>query len=213
MVSVAMLAAGAGSLASGPVLLAAVERTTSTVVASGAWRRRAVAAALSATTAALSWAGWVRLGATPIWPAWCWACALGCGLALTDLRCRRLPFSLVATLAGGGATLLFAVTVVDGSWSRYGLACLAAVAVYCLASLVQFWAPEHTGGGDTALYAALALFLGWFGWDGLVQGLVIASGLTAVVALVVLVTSKSVNSRFPAGPSLIAGALLGILWG
>lgn len=208
MVSILVFAVGIGSLVAGPALLAAAERTTDTVMVIGVWSRFGVATAMSATTAALSWVGWLLLGVTTAWLAWCWTCALGCGLALTDLRCRRLPFPMVATLAGGYAALFFSGTLIDGAWFRFGFACAASVAVFGLASLVQVWAPEHTGGGDTALYAALALYLGWFGWDGLLRGLMIASGLTAVVALVVAVSSKSVNSRFAAGPSLLVGALV-----
>ena len=211
MMSILMPAVGAASIAAGPALLAATERTTGTVVVTGRLARIALPVAMSLMTAVLCWAGLSRLGATPIWLAWCWACALGCGLALTDLRCRRLPFPLVAALAGGGAVFMLWATVIDGTWFRFGFACMAMVAVLGLALLVQMCAPEHTGGGDTALYAALALYLGWFGWDGLLRGLLVASGLTALVALVVAVSSRSMKSRFPAGPPLLAGALVSIL--
>ncbi|MFE6612011.1 methyltransferase [Amycolatopsis sp. NPDC057786] len=173
--------------------------------------RFAVAATMSTATAAASWIGWLRMGTTPSWLVWCWVCALGCGLALTDLRCRRLPFPMVTALAGGCAVAFFGITLMDETWSRFGFACAAAVVAFGLASLVQVFAPDHTGGGDTALYGALALFLGWFGWDGLLRGLLIATGLTAVVALVVAVSSKSVNSTFAAGPSLLGGALVSVL--
>jgi len=109
--------------------------------------------------------------------------------------------------------ILLGATLFDGVWPRFGFACVAAVLVFVLGKLIQVVAPEHTGGGDTALYAALAFYLGWFGWDGLLRGLLIASGLTAVVALAVAVSSKSMNSRFPAGPSLLAGALVSMLLG
>ncbi|WP_410655205.1 methyltransferase [Amycolatopsis sp. lyj-112] len=203
-------AVGAGSFAAGPALLAAAERSTSTVLVTGARTRFAVAATMSAATAALSWFGWLRLGTTPSWLVWCWVCALGCGLTLTDLRSRRLPFPMVAALAGGCATTFFGVALIDGAWARFGFACATAVVTFGLASLVQICAPDHTGGGDAALYGALALFLGWFGWNGLLRGLLIASGLTALIALVVAVSSRSVNSTFAAGPSLLGGALVSV---
>ncbi|WP_409496091.1 methyltransferase [Amycolatopsis sp. cmx-11-12] len=202
---------GIGSLVAGPASLAAAERTTSTVLVTGVRTRFVVAATMSVATATASWIGWLRMGTTPSWLVWCWVCALGFGLALADLRCRRLPFPMVTTLAGGCAVAFFSVALIDGVWSRFAFASAAAVVAFGLASLVQVCAPDHTGGGDTALYGALALFLGWFGWDGLLRGLLIASGLTAVVALVVAVSSKSVNSTFAAGPSLLGGALVSVL--
>lgn len=204
-------AVGAGSFVAGPVMLSFAERTTNTKLVPGDRPRFAVAATMSAATVAASWIGWLRLGTTPNWLAWCWVCALGFGLALTDIRCRRLPFPMVTTLAGGCAVVFVGAAIVDGAWSRFGFACATAVVAFGLASLLQLCIPDHTGGGDTALYGALALFLGWFGWDGLLRGLLIATGLTAAVALVVAVSSKSVNSTFAAGPSLLGGALVSVL--
>ncbi|AGM07073.1 prepilin peptidase [Amycolatopsis keratiniphila] len=211
VVSAMVVAVGTGSLVAGPALLAAAKRTTGTALVTGLWAQVAVAATMSAATVAASWIGWLRLGATPSWPVWCWACALGIGLALTDLRCRRLPFPMVTALAGGCAILFFGIALMDRAWSRFGFACVAAVVIYGLVSLVQICAPNHTGGGDTALYGALALFLGWFGWDGLLRGLLFASGLTAVIALVVAVSSKSKHATFAAGPSLLGGALASVV--
>ena len=122
-----------------------------------------------------------------------------------------MPFALVTALAGGDLAVWLAAAVVEGLWTRLGFACTAAVAVFAVAMLVQLWVPEHTGGGDSALYGAIALHLGWFGWDGLLRGLLTASAVTAAVALVVAARFRSMNSRFPAGPPLLAGALLSTL--
>ncbi|ASR36612.1 methyltransferase [Prauserella marina] len=170
-----------------------------------------MAMSASVVVVALWVAGWVRFGATPELLAWCWACGLGTSLVVTDLRLRRLPFPLVAAFAGGVAMALFGAAAAEAAWARFGFACLAAVAVFALAFVVQWCFPGHTGGGDTALYGALALYLGWFGWDGLLTGLLAASGLTALVGLVVAVFSRNMGSRFPAGPSLIIGALASIV--
>ncbi|HWD05821.1 MAG TPA: prepilin peptidase [Amycolatopsis sp.] len=206
-----ILAWGVASVVAGPSVLAAAERSTGATLVPGPFARTALAASMSMLLAGLGWIALSRLGATPIWVAWCWACALACGLTLTDLRCRRLPFPMVAALAGGGAAILLFDAIVHRSWSRLGFACASMVAVLGFSLLVQVCAPEHTGGGDTALYAALGLYLGWFGWDGLVRGLLIASGFTALVAIAVAVSSKSMNSRFPAGPPLLIGSLVSIL--
>ncbi|MFE0024094.1 methyltransferase [Amycolatopsis sp. NPDC059021] len=176
------------------------------------WSRRINTAMVSGVTASLCVLGWTRFGATSMLLAWCWACALGLSLALVDLRCRRLPFALTAVFAGGGAVVLFGTAVVDGRWTQLAFAYGVSAVVLALALLVQVCAPEHTGGGDTALYGALALYLGWGGWEALLRGLLVASGLTAMVAFVVVMCSGRVNSRFPAGPSLLAGALASMLF-
>ncbi|GAA1034286.1 MULTISPECIES: A24 family peptidase [Amycolatopsis] len=211
MMLIPVTVVGAASIVAGPLLLKAAERTTGMAMAAGRSTRAALAAGLSVATAALCWIGLFQFGTTPVWLAWCWACALGLGLALTDVRCRRLPFPMVAALAGGGAAFLLCDTIIHGTWLRFGFACISMVALLGLALLVQMSAPDHTGGGDTALYAALGLYLGWFGWDGLLRGLLIASGFTALVAIAVAVSSKSMNSRFPAGPPLLAGSLISML--
>jgi leader peptidase (prepilin peptidase)/N-methyltransferase len=206
------LAVGAGGLLAGPVLVEVAERMTSTSQANPGWVRATTAAAVSMVTALLCVVGWFRFGTNPVLLAWCWACALGCTLAITDLRCRRLPFPLVAAFVGGGMMALLAAAALDGRWAQLGFACAAAVAVFALALLLQVRAPDHTGGGDTAVYGAVALYLGWFGWEGLLRGLLMASGLTAMVALVVAARSRRTNARFPAGPSLLVGALVSMLF-
>ncbi|WP_063713858.1 prepilin peptidase [Amycolatopsis nigrescens] len=202
---------GAAGLLAGPLVVLVAERAASSLLADSGRLRAFVAIGMSAVTAASWLAGWTRFGTTPLLAAWCWACALGCSLAITDLRWRRLPFPLVAALTGGGIVALLGAAAVDGRWGRVGFACGAAAVVFTLAGLVQAWAPDHTGGGDTALYGAVALYLGWFGWEGLLRGLLMASGLTAVVALAVAMCSRRMNSRFPAGPSLLTGALVSML--
>ncbi|WP_235079378.1 methyltransferase [Amycolatopsis orientalis] len=211
VVSMVPWAVGAVGLMAGPALVRIAERAVGSPLTAPGLARAVMPAVVSTVTAVLCWAGWFRFGVTPIWLAWCWACALGCGLVLTDLRCRRLPFPLVAAFAGGGVIALFGAAALEERWSQLGFACGAAVVVFALAALVQAWAPNHTGGGDTALYGALALYLGWFGLEGLLRGLLMVSGLTAVVALVVAVCSRRMNSRFPAGPPLLAGALVSML--
>lgn len=205
-------AIGVGGMLAGPVVVAVAERTTGPLLEGSAPRRRGLAVAVSVVTAGLWVFGWVRFGAAPVLVAWCWACALAGALVITDVRCRRLPFRLVAAFAGGGVVVFLAAAALEGRWARLGFACGAGAVVLGLAALVQAWVPEHTGGGDTALYGAVAVYAGWFGWEGLLRGLLMANVLTAVVALVVALWSRRLDARFPAGPSLLTGALLSLLF-
>ncbi|MFD9963994.1 methyltransferase [Amycolatopsis sp. NPDC058986] len=203
---------GTAGLLAGPVVVQVTERAAGVPLLDFGWPRRITTAMISVLTATLWVLGWTRFGATLVLLAWCWVCALGLSLALVDLRCRRLPFALTAAFAGGGAAVLFGTAAVDERWTQLAFAYGASAVVLVLALLAQVCAPEHTGGGDTALYGALALYLGWGGWEALLRGLLIASGLTAMVAFVVVMCSRRMNSRFPAGPSLLAGALASMLF-
>ncbi|MFD8497750.1 prepilin peptidase [Amycolatopsis sp. NPDC059657] len=154
----------------------------------------------------------VRFAGTTIWLALCWFCAVGALLTVVDLEERRLPTRMVGALAGGGVALLTVSAATENDWIRLVSAMAAAIATFSVAMVVQLAAPGHTGGGDTKLYAALALYLGWWGWAGLIMGLLCATALTALVALVVLVRNGGqFGTKFPAGPSLILGAVIGML--
>ncbi|MFD2422698.1 methyltransferase [Amycolatopsis pigmentata] len=205
-------AIGAGGMLAGPVVVAVAERTTGPLFADSGSQRGGLAVAVSVVTGGLWVLGSVRFGVTPVLVAWSWACALAWALVITDVHCRRLPFPLVAALAGGGAVGFLAAAALEGRWARLGFACGAGVVVFGLAGLVQAWMPEHTGGGDTALYGAVAVYAGWFGWEGLLRGLLMATGLTGLVALMVVVCSRRLDARFPAGPSLLVGALLSMVF-
>ncbi|MFF5990647.1 A24 family peptidase [Prauserella flavalba] len=133
-------------------------------------------------------------------------------LTITDVRSGRLPFPIVAAMTAGGLACLTMAAAAENRWTNLGFACGAALGVLAMAAAVQAVAPEHTGGGDTALYGAVALYLGWFGWNVLATGLLLAAGLTAVVAIAVAVVTHQARARFPAGPSVLAGALLGMLF-
>lgn len=213
-----LLAAGIG-LAIGTPLAAFAERTVSRarLLAPGWWRGGHTppgeVALVALLASALFAACGYRFAGSATLPAWCWMTATGIVLATVDLRHRRLPHRVTAAMAGGGALLLSVAAAVEAAWPQLVSALLAGTVVLVTAVIVQVAAPTHTGGGDTALYGALALYLGWFGWAGLVRGLLLAAGLTALVGIAVWITRRSATTTFPAGPSLIAGAIVAVLLG
>lgn len=204
-------------LAAGPTLAAWSHRATGPLglFAPGWWRGAGVPvghlgmvtglAALLFTAFAVRFAGSVTL------PAWCWLGTTGIVLAVEDMRQRRLPHVMTFAMAAGGLTLLSVAAAVENRWGQLVFAVLAGIVVLAAAAVVQVAFPAHTGGGDTMLYGALALYLGWFGWTGLVHGLLLATGLTAVVAIAVWARRRRASATFPAGPSLIAGTILAVL--
>ncbi|MBA0127266.1 prepilin peptidase [Haloechinothrix sp. YIM 98757] len=143
--------------------------------------------------------------------AWFWLSCTGIVLGLVDVRCRRLPHAGTVAMAVGGVACLAGAAVIESAWPRLMVAMLSGVGVYLVAAAVQLLAPGHTGGGDTALYGALALYVGWFGWSGLALGLLLAVGLTGVVGVFVGIARRTAAATFPAGPSLITGAITAIV--
>lgn len=199
-------------LLAGPVTMWAAERSTGSRVTHGRWRRAGLAAAASTMLAMLFVFGWSRFGTTtPALLAWCWVCTLGAALTVTDLRWRRLPFGLVAACAGGCLACFLVAAAIEDRWTSLLFVAASGAVVLGAAVVVQAWVPEQTGGGDTALYGAIAVFTAWWGWSGLLHGLLWASVVTAVVALGVAAVKGSRSARFPAGPPLIAGALASVL--
>lgn len=210
-----LLAAGAGFVL-GPALAAWAERVIShaPVFASGWWRGGEARITLTVTmmlAAGVLFAVFAYRFADATVPAWCWMAATGLVLVVVDLRARRLPHQVTAAMATGGVVSLSAAAAVGAHWDRLVSALAAGTLVALIAVAIQIAVPAHVGGGDTALYAALALHLGWFGVTGLIRGLVLATALTALVALGVWITRRSMTATFPAGPSILAGAFVSIL--
>lgn len=214
--AVTLLAAAIG-VALGPALAAWADRTVreTPVLAAGWWHGGESSASqiaiVSLVTGGLFGTFAYRFGESPTLAAWCWLSATCIVLAVVDVRCRRLPHRITALTTMGGALVLATAAAIENSWASLTHALLAGAAVFLMMLVVQLLAPSHTGGGDTALYGALAMHLGWFGWTSLVLGLALATGLTALAGLVVLIARKSVAASYPAGPSLVAGSLAGIL--
>lgn len=168
-------------------------------------------AAVSAVTGLLFGLVALRYAGSATWPAWSWLAATGVVLATVDIQHRRLPYRETAAMTVGGAVALAGAAAVESRWTSFLTAILSAAAVLAITSAVQLLWPQHTGGGDTLLYGALALYLGWFGIPGLLRGMLFATGLTALVALVVWGRRRQRTATFPAGPTLLAGTLIEVL--
>ena len=68
--------------------------------------------------------------------------------------------------------------------------------------------------GDVKLALLLGLFLGFFGWDQLGVGVILAILLGGLVSVLLLVFSnRGRRSKFAYGPFLVAGAWIALFWG
>lgn len=140
-----------------------------------------------------------------------WLVAIvGVGLAIIDVRRRRLPFgptgALWALCIG-----CFAVTV---AISGNATPLIRAVTMGCATSaallLVALAMPGQLGLGDVVFAGAITLSLGWLGWQPAALGLLTGLALQGAVALVAKLRRRG-NDPIPMGPALVVGWLLAVV--
>lgn len=160
-----------------------------------------------------TWLGW-RSPDDPATAAWCWLAVFGLVLAAIDMEHRRLPHPLTALLGLGGVALLALASARLGAFGGLWRALAAAAVVGLVTVAVHVLWPAGFGGGDAVLLPVLALFLGFLGWEHVVRGLTLSFLLTGAVAVGLLATGRARwghSAGFPAGPPLLAGALLVVI--
>ncbi|MEV0574041.1 A24 family peptidase [Streptomyces sp. NPDC050392] len=160
-------------------------------------------AALAATT-----------GTRPELVVWLLLAPVAVLLAAIDRRVHRLPDRLTLPAAAAAAGLLGIAALLPehgGAWlsALFGGAALGVF--YFVLFLIN---PNGMGFGDVKLALSLGVTLGWYGWPvvfvggfaGFLFGAVYGLGLVAL-------RRAGRKTGIPFGPFMIAGALLGILFG
>lgn len=152
------------------------------------------------------------------WPLALWLALLPLGLllAVVDWHTRLLPGVLVRPALG---LTLAAVVVVELARGEHAVLLRALVAM--VASYAFFWLlwRLHAAGlgyGDVRLSALLGLLLGHLGVGEAVLGTYASFVLFGVPALVVAVVRRDrgvLRRRYPFGPAMLAGAVVGACWG
>ena len=141
------------------------------------------------------------------------AAGVGCALLIViDLAVHRLPDRLVA------ATLLVLVlgflasAAVGGTWNDWVRALLAGLVLLLGYFLLAFISPAGLGLGDVKFAAVVGVFLGWFSWQHVAIGTLLAFVLNAAIAVIVLLTRRGGrDSDIPFGPWMVAGAVLAVV--
>ncbi|MFJ8883373.1 prepilin peptidase [Streptomyces sp. NPDC102402] len=135
-------------------------------------------------------------------------------LAVIDRRVHRLPDTLTLPLAVVTAVLLGGAALLPehgGSWISALLGGAALGGFYFLLFLIN---PNGMGFGDVKLALALGVALGWYGW-----GVLCAGGFAGFLfgalygAGLMLARRAGRRTGIPFGPFMIAGALVGLLFG
>ncbi|MET8327127.1 A24 family peptidase [Streptomyces sp. NPDC005181] len=135
-------------------------------------------------------------------------------LATIDRRVHRLPDQLTLPLAGAVVVLLGGAALLPehgGSWLPALLGGLALGGFYFLLFLVN---PNGMGFGDVKLALSLGVALGWYGWAVVFAGGFAGFVFGAVYGFGLMILRRAGRrTGIPFGPFMIAGALLGMLFG
>ncbi|MEV0611159.1 prepilin peptidase [Polymorphospora rubra] len=163
-------------------------------------------AALTATTAAI-------VGATVptgiALPAF-WAFAiLGVGLAIIDVRRRRLPHRLTGALWALCGLSFLGASIVNGSIEPLLRAAGVGVATITIMLTIALALPGQLGFGDVVFAGAVTFSLAWLSWHAAVLGLLAGLFIQAAVAGAVGIRRRDAAVA-PMGPALMAGWLLGV---
>ncbi|MFD0025826.1 prepilin peptidase [Streptomyces sp. NPDC058382] len=160
-------------------------------------------AALAATT-----------GARPELVVWLLLAPVAVLLAAIDRRVHRLPDELTLPAAGAAAVLLGIAGLLPehgGSWVSALLGGVTLGAFYFLLFLIN---PNGMGFGDVKLALSLGVALGWYGWAVVFAGGFAGFLFGAAYGLGLMILRRAGRKTgIPFGPFMIAGALLGILFG
>jgi leader peptidase (prepilin peptidase)/N-methyltransferase len=171
-----------------------------------------VEAATGALFVLMAW----RVGFTPILPLWLYLAAAGTALFLIDIDEKRLPDVIVlpswgVTLVCLGVAAVFTPDAGD-HLAHAGWGALTFGGVYAL--IFYGTLGRGMGFGDVKLAPVLGATLGWFGWGATLVGLMGGFVIGGVLGLgLIMFGSLGRKSKVPHGPFMLAGTLVGLLFG
>jgi leader peptidase (prepilin peptidase)/N-methyltransferase len=137
----------------------------------------------------------------------------GALLVVVDFADYRLPDVIVLPSYGVLAVGLTLTAWTQNRWPDLLRAAIVAVAMFLLYFVMAMFARD-LGFGDVKLAGVAGGLLGWFGIAQSVGGFLLAWVLSAVVGLTLILFRRiGRKASLPFGPYLIAGAVLGALFG
>jgi leader peptidase (prepilin peptidase)/N-methyltransferase len=169
---------------------------------------------VEAGTGALFGATAVVIGNSWVLPAYLWFAGLTFVLAVIDLDVKRIPNRVLYPGTVVAAILLAAGAVIDGRFGALTRAAIGAFAYFCGLLVVALLARGGFGMGDVKLAFLLGGFAAFRSWGALVVsvfGGFIVGGLVGLMLLVLRRAGR--KDMIPFGPSLVAGAWIGIAAG
>ena len=169
----------------------------------------ALAVAGAVVCASLAW----RLGWSAALPLWLYVGVVGVMLAYIDWRTRLLPTRIIAPSYAIVTALALLASALSGDWAsllRAGAGWLLAGGLFFV---LWFVYPKGMGYGDVRLSGVLGIALGWLGWGELIAGVYAGFLLGAFGGGLLALLRVVDRRRYPFGPFMLAGALVGVLTG
>jgi leader peptidase (prepilin peptidase) / N-methyltransferase len=174
----------------------------------GLWWKLGAAGAVAG--AAIGW----RLDYDPIAWAWVYLAAVGVVLGYIDSQTRLLPTRLIVPSYVIVTILVVAASAADDfvrdDLIRAGLGLIVMGGFYRLMYAIY---PAGMGFGDVRLSGVLGIALGYIGWGALLTGMYAGFLLGGVGGGLLAVFRVADRRRYPFGPFMLLGALVGLLWG
>jgi leader peptidase (prepilin peptidase) / N-methyltransferase len=165
----------------------------------------ASAAVCGVVAAALGWSAGL--------PMWLYLGVVGVALAYIDWRTRLLPTRLIAPSYLVVTALALLASALTGDWVSLARAALGWALAGGLYFLLWFIYPKGMGYGDVRLSGVLGIALGWLGWAELVVGIYSGFLLGALIGGGLALLKIVDRRRYAFGPFMLAGALVGVVWG
>ncbi|NIL43748.1 prepilin peptidase [Salinispora arenicola] len=134
---------------------------------------------------------------------------IGVGLAIIDVRCRRLPHCLTAVLWTSSGVTFIAAALIDGDGGPLVRATSAGIATAIIMLAVALALPGQLGLGDVAFAGTITFSLGWLGWQAACLGLLAGLFLQGAAAATRR-RQRDSDGLTPMGPALLAGWLLAV---
>ena len=155
----------------------------------------------------------LRFGLSWILPALLAFAAASTVLTLVDLAEKRLPNAVVFPTLAVVAALLVPPTWASGAWIALAWAAAGSAAMFGVYFVLALISPSSMGLGDVKLALVIGLLLGWFGLNAWLVGLLAAFVVGGVIAIVALILRRvTLRGSIPFGPSMLAGALIALLY-
>ncbi len=156
----------------------------------------------------------LELGFDAALPAYLYLAGVGVALAVIDIDVKRLPNALTYPSYPVGIVLLGAAALFDAGATPFVRALLGMLVLFAGYFLLAFIYPAGMGFGDVKLAGVLGLYLAWIGWGALVVGAFAAFFIGGVAGIaLMLFKGAGRKAKIPFGPYMLAGCLIGILWG
>jgi leader peptidase (prepilin peptidase) / N-methyltransferase len=135
-------------------------------------------------------------------------------VSFTDLSHRLIPRRLLYGAMAVVIPLLVVTSAVDHRWHSLAGSVVAGAVAFAAFFAVWWFVPRGMGFGDVRLAGAIGITVGYLSllhaYVAFLSGFLI--GVVFGVAMAVA-TATGRKTRIPFGPSLVAGAVIGVLWG